>query len=463
MSGTQPIQGGIGILFATGKAHGELTTVNGPLVSDALGLPALVLPVLGKPMLQRALEILIQQGCRKIHVILGEDAKSIRDFLDDGQRWGCDLEYHYQHPGETIGRLLMRIGITAETSLWLADAACLPLDFFPNGSGNFLFCHEQDGQPIWSGWCRLESRALVGLAWPLDGLGQQLLSFGIPAVIGSVLSALDMTAWHRGCLSLLASEHASVAFRQGKDSLVHASARIIPPVRIAENVRIGADCIIGPEAVIEAGSIIGKDTHLRHSIVLPDTFVGEHLSLTDCIVRGSRLANIHLGSLTEIRDRNVLTGSDHSTAIIPSRIRILAGLLRFALFPVKVLASLRLQGNVTAGNDAIQRPAPGHWLKHFTQEFYPGLIGVMRGKVGLVGPQARTAESIAALASPWQRLYHEHHPGLLQEALFSSDKTRHADDFFASDALAALQQQDSVATRKLLSRYLGRVMHELVK
>jgi lipopolysaccharide/colanic/teichoic acid biosynthesis glycosyltransferase len=105
----------------------------------------------------------------------------------------------------------------------------------------------------------------------------------------------------------------------------------------------------------------------------------------------------------------------------------------------------------------------GQWLKHFTKDFYPGLANVMRGRTALVGPQARTAESIAALVPPWQRLYHNHHHGLLQEALFSIDGEHHADDLFASDALAAMQQHDAVAGRELLRRYLTRVMYDFGK
>lgn len=459
----EPLQSApIGILVATGVSHPDPAAIPAPLAHDALGLPALLLPVLGKSMLQRALEILIQRGCREIHVLLGEDATPVREALEDGQRWGCVLHYHYQHHDETIARLMMRIGVPAEAGLWMADAACLPLDALPDGEDDAMYCHEMLGQRRWSGWCRIAARKLAAMEWPMSGIGQRLLSNGMSSVAGRVLNAADLPGWHRGCLDLLASEAVQDGFRPGKDSMVHPRARILPPVWIAENVRIEADCIIGPEAVIGAGSIIGKDTHLRHSIVLPDTFVGEHLDLADCIVRGNRLANIGIGSLTDIRDRRVLAGPGSALTAIPLRTRVAAALMKLVLYPAHVLASRRLRLKTPAGNGPDRRiQEREHWLNHFTREFYPGLTGVMHGHAALVGPQARSAGAIAALAAPWQRLYHEHHTGLLQEALFNNDSDRHADDFFASDALAAMQQQDAAANRALLRRYLGRVMHEL--
>ena len=142
----------------------------------------------------------------------------------------------------------------------------------------------------------------------------------------------------------------------------------------------------------------------------------------------------------------------------------MAASLRIVLYPIYSLSSWRLRRKTTAGAGAGPQAHgldSGQWLKHFTRDFYPGLADVMHGRAALVGPQTRTAGAIAALAAPWQRLYHEHQHGLLQEALFRSDGDCHADDLFASDALAALQQHDAAAGRVLLRRYLTCVIHDL--
>jgi NDP-sugar pyrophosphorylase family protein len=50
-------------------------------------------------------------------------------------------------------------------------------------------------------------------------------------------------------------------------SPVPASAVLVPPVRIEENVQVGKGCIIGPEVTLEASCRVGPGALVRRTVV----------------------------------------------------------------------------------------------------------------------------------------------------------------------------------------------------
>ena len=101
----------------TPSASNPAATPSGPIsailftgrVGADLGMPNELLPLLGRSMLQRSVEALVRSGCRHIHVVLGDEPRPTRRLLDDGARWGCDLEYHSVNLREPLGMLFRRL------------------------------------------------------------------------------------------------------------------------------------------------------------------------------------------------------------------------------------------------------------------------------------------------------------------------------------------------------------------
>lgn len=66
--------------------------------------PKPMLPVGGKPMLERQLAALRDAGYREAHLLLGYKAQAVKDHFGDGSRWGVALRYHVEsEPRGTAG------------------------------------------------------------------------------------------------------------------------------------------------------------------------------------------------------------------------------------------------------------------------------------------------------------------------------------------------------------------------
>ena len=288
------------------------TTAHEP-ASCALGPFTPLLPLVGKPLLQRAVERLADHGCRHIHVVLDDEGTAIRSFLQDGERWGCRFSYHRLGEAELFSQLMRRLDLAASSHYWLADALRVPVGPLPATPTLPLWgqplCWKDFGGSHWSGWgCfsgawLLEQTVAAGRAALAQQVGQdsRLRRHGIDAP----LSGATLAAWLVSSRRLL--DHAdSGTSAHAASRRIHPSARFIAPYTIGRHVKIGADVVVGPHAVIESGAYIDRGTHLRDCVVLPDTYVGKELELDGIIARGRRLAHIALNTVTDIADTTLL-------------------------------------------------------------------------------------------------------------------------------------------------------------
>ena len=92
--------------------RGVLIALDLPARSTApfcdLSLP--LLPMVGRPLLQHAVDRMVGEGVRDLHVIAGGRSRSIEAFLGDGARWGCSFRVHLvrdpRHPYRALRRIL---------------------------------------------------------------------------------------------------------------------------------------------------------------------------------------------------------------------------------------------------------------------------------------------------------------------------------------------------------------------
>jgi hypothetical protein len=454
------------------------------LATELLGQPSALVPLLGKPLLLRAVERLVAHGCKEILVLLGEHAGEVRSLLGNGERWGCRLAYHYLDPRMHLSRQLRALGVLAADRYWLADASRVPVEPLPDANDQSapgrLLCWQDDGRPQWSGWGSLPGTWLLAQdAAPAQVLeADRLLAdptlaispISAPLAASSPLALLDSTR------RLLAAGDIAVRMHPGPGSQVDAEAQLIPPLHLGRGVKIGAGAIVGPNAVVEDGAFIDRDTHLCNSIVLPETYVGPELDLDGVVAGPGLLANTRLDTVTEVHDTDLLSTLVPAAGNVPFATRALAGLLRIGLSP----AYLWLRGYGTpvreialpcprTGNcepvkmlAALELPAPLYgkaardWAHHFCRSFYPGLRHVMRGELRLIGPSLRGLRDVRQLPDEWRRLYGSSRCGLLNEGLLL-DAAAGSDEDFASDALAAAQFERTATAVSLVLRYLQKI------
>jgi len=457
-----------------------------------LGQPGMLLPLMDKCLLQRAIEQLVRLGCRHIHVLLGEEAAAIRAFAQTGERWGCIIHYHYRQPRESLGDLARRLDLADTGRYWVADATRIPAEPVqrPGHSGEHVVSLLAPGQPYrqWSGWALLSGGWLRAQSFEPHHrlLGELLLDkvfFQQELVASPLLEASTPADLLRAARSLLAAP-GRAAIQVGRGSRIDASARLVPPVHVGADVRIGPGTIVGPGVIIEQGAIIDAGSRLQQSVVLADTYVGKELELDGVIVNGHRLADISLGSITLVTDPWLLAAMPGPGMHVSARQRWLTQMLRIGLMPLYALARTltgvprktmsvtipcprgdrvdHRQIGVTLVLPQIVSDAPRPWATHFCRTFYPGLREVQRGVLSLVGPSLRPAAEVHRLTPEWRRLYAESRCGLLSEALLQGTSGLEQDIAFASDALACAGQNDSSVTMALLRHYLALVVRDIV-
>jgi UDP-N-acetylglucosamine diphosphorylase / glucose-1-phosphate thymidylyltransferase / UDP-N-acetylgalactosamine diphosphorylase / glucosamine-1-phosphate N-acetyltransferase / galactosamine-1-phosphate N-acetyltransferase len=84
------------VILAAGKGTrmGELTSQ----------LPKPMLPVQGKPVLERVLEGLLQAGIRDFFIVTGFRAEVIENHFGAGEKWGCSVRYGRQLTQDGTGK-----------------------------------------------------------------------------------------------------------------------------------------------------------------------------------------------------------------------------------------------------------------------------------------------------------------------------------------------------------------------
>ncbi len=116
------------------------------IASVASDIPKPMIPVGGKPVLEREIESLVQQGFREIILTVGHLGHIIKDYFGDGSRWGADISYYVETaPLGSAGALLRLKDQLTEDFLLLNGDAVFDVDF-----NRFAAYHREKG-----GWATL--------------------------------------------------------------------------------------------------------------------------------------------------------------------------------------------------------------------------------------------------------------------------------------------------------------------
>ena len=110
-----------------------------------------LLPVANRPLLDYWLEACTEFGVRSVHVILGEGAKEVEDYIASGDRWNVVVEYVFSRNNETAVDYLKSISEYWENGvLFFAGPFFMRKrqGFRPEGYANLkTCCHDQGKIP----------------------------------------------------------------------------------------------------------------------------------------------------------------------------------------------------------------------------------------------------------------------------------------------------------------------------
>ena len=468
-----------------------------------LGVNPALIQMGDKPMLQRALEKLVELGCRRITVVHGDRPEGAQDLIGDGQRWGCEVTHRYASADATPLRSIVRVAPPGDELCVLAAAETVPLRGFDRVQP--AAACTRDGYALrWAGWATLpgrELRALAGAAADAADLARRIIALpvfpGGRAAVVPVLSTGSPGATIGSLPRLFAAPAGAdgISWRPrepgvwiGNGSQVRPSAQLRPPVFLGRNVLVGEHAQIGPNAVIGDGCIIDSESRVKDSVVLPHTYLGRRLELAQALLKGSELVNARLAAGVRVADPGMacdITGGDAAFQRTPLAQRVLAGLLFAALAPVARLASSpdregdapRAAAVARVGQiageyrsvpvgfaltyAALREGGAGAWKRHFFSTFIPGLREVLAGRLALVGLQPRSVEEVFSLPYHWQQLYRSIPIGLLTEAMVDAAEPDTPEERFAADALCG-GAMPLARVLRVLWRYTARVTTEIL-
>lgn len=112
-------------------------------------VPKALVPVAGKPFVDRQLELLARHDLRDVLLCVGHMADQIEAHLGDGSRLGFRIRYSYEDPGSLLGTggaLLNAVPHLAESFLVMYGDSYLPTDYsavvraFRDGRKRAMMC-----------------------------------------------------------------------------------------------------------------------------------------------------------------------------------------------------------------------------------------------------------------------------------------------------------------------------------
>ncbi|MEF3273688.1 MAG: sugar transferase [Chloroflexus sp.] len=391
-----------------------------PPLTDVL--PDVLLPIVDRPVMAVAVELLARAGIKRILVALHERSAPITAAFGSGKRWGVDIEYVTLNEAWADGGALRWAGpLINETCLvWpgnviidlpieaaLAhhhahggpitvitqptndqtgrevtigiDSAVLRDDQIPGLTGAYII------EPSLIEHIPLRSRCQIATDL-LPRLLEQQIPVHTFTFNGYWNPLTTLAAYHEAQQVFLYSAYraanstvtdgplATVRYPSiwgnqiapgvwvGRNDSIHPSARIAPPLYIGDDCWIGRDVELGPGVVIGAGCMIDDEATITASTVWADTYVGQLVNINRRIVYPGMLIEPDSGEQTAIVDP-FLVGRVSAVTVSASRFtsvlnRLGALLLFIALSPIFILTGL-LAAIASGGRPLIKIPCVG--------------------------------------------------------------------------------------------------------
>jgi len=269
--------------------------------------PLPMLPLLDRPFIQHVVEHIVNQGITDLHIVLCHLPKKIEDFLGDGTRWGVKINYHLvKDPSHPYRMLNVSNIVDEDESLLLVHADRLPITDItrertvpPENKTVLYYWGDESGKSNeeWADW--------TGMAWipgsRLDDLPEEpdekdffsyltALSNCQKVIIKDndplkLKSCNDLLAVHRSALAdkapslMLTGREIEKGIWLSRNVMLQPSARLIPPVYIGKNCRIGKKVQLGPNAVVGKDCVLDDGSVVAESVIFPSSYVGEALEL----------------------------------------------------------------------------------------------------------------------------------------------------------------------------------------
>lgn len=287
-----------------------------------------MLSVGSKRVIEYTLEDLAGNGIKNIKMIISTDAKEIEQYLQQGLRWGVNIEYFLSKPEENTLDTLNRLTISRDqpTLIIRGDMLRSPcVEKFVEFSARFPDAYVQAKmQGISAGMMLLPAAIpfIDELNWPLTQ--DQSHSDAVTLVLHGHNFHLDsLQNYHQANLKLVQGEIKGLSpselfvenqqlggFYLGEKVQLNKQSMRAAMGLVAAKSWLDASVVINNTAVIGDHCLVGANSILNNCVVLPNTYVGEGLELNNVIVSKNLLINLDNGGHIEVDDPSLLAAND---------------------------------------------------------------------------------------------------------------------------------------------------------
>ncbi len=403
--------------------------------------PAL-LPIAGKSVLEHNLDMLANAGIKRAVVVIGPFADQVRTQFEYGRRWGLELDYWptrgEENPQAVLAQLprqqdndplllirgdMIRTPCLAE---FLQQAAAL---VGPVLHGVF------DGQAAGLCLCRSQQADLSPLHWPTLAQGLPVPYASAVEFPGAKAHHLDsLAAFHKTSLDaaagrisglLVPGRQTALGLTQGRNSKVSSRSLKFGIAFVGSGSEVHPTAEFSHEVVINDQVFIDRHAKLSDTVVLPNTYVGELVSLSNSIARGNDLIRVDINTHIRVTDSFLLTDLRQTTlsnGLLPLLNRLgglLLLLLSLPLWPLAALAAARgnnagrlLRPRKLRGNRIVLTELGERHRTEFTAwewaasspllRTLPRILAVLSGDLRLFGVEPVTLEQASHRTEEWE-------------------------------------------------------------
>jgi NDP-sugar pyrophosphorylase family protein len=510
--------------------------------------PSPLLSIGNRPVMEIVLEQLARSGFKQIVVCLYQMASDIEGYFGDGSRWGVTLEYVLlREERGSAGALYWSKSLLSEPFIVMPADAIIDLDIraalehhqqnhytativlhkHGRRAERKLFSQDADVSVVntlekpYEQWCYETGVYIINpealnlipgqkrfdidahLLPALSEAGFQVGSFVMDEYWNPLESfcefqgaqkSLLCSLWQEGPFphekflsdySQLLGKEISAGVWSGRNTVIHPSSRLIPPVLLADNVRVGKNVVIGPDVVVGANTIISDQASIHHSTIFDNTYVGQLIHIEGRLVDRNLVIDADSSEHIHISDQFLFNETPRSIPIrylyrtlevslasflllITLPLTLPLGLLSWLSFRKVFQTELRLRmGASHSGTDNSPlevirlrhfptRRSGGHitragrWLERLEWNRLPELWNVLTGDIRLVGTKPLALEEAVDPIANWQQEPNDQIPGITGLWYLQTDRCSDLDETIIANAYYAATRSWKEDARILL-------------
>lgn len=474
-----------------------------------------LLPVAGKELILFTVEELIAAGVRDCTFVVSDQADRAEALLGDGQRWGARFRIALSRGDEAPSTLWSRVRLSTEVPVLVlrADLLRSPVvgEFLALAQARPSACvlgaaaDPRASLLLLKPGCALDATCLhplldllgAAVGGDSDALDAGLAIAGEAAAQAGVdqvalpdgdLCLMDSLAdYHRANLDLVrrrfrrlipAGRELAAGLIAGRRAEVQPRSLVDGWAYVGDNSRVDSGAELRGAVVIGRDVLVDRGAKVADSVILPQSYVGEQIALSNAIIAGNTLIRVDTGVVLTITDAFLLSRLSRPGPARPTTIggRAFGLLLLVLSLPLWLLALvacvLAPNRTVVVDQPSAQEVDPGaraprrFWLRErllgnplaspaagnpgterqriFSSGRFatcvpvlavlPRLLAVVRGRLRLIGVAPLTPEESALCVEHWQRVREEAPVGLLgpTQLLLAADAS--LDERLMSDA-----------------------------